>query len=40
LILDGKITQKGVLAPMTPELCDPILKALEEQGIFMVEAIV
>jgi saccharopine dehydrogenase (NADP+, L-glutamate forming) len=40
LILDGKITQRGVLAPMTWELCEPILKALEKESIIMTEAIV
>jgi saccharopine dehydrogenase (NADP+, L-glutamate forming) len=39
LILDGKITEKGVLAPMTWDLCEPILKALEKEGIYMTEAI-
>ncbi|KAH6570512.1 hypothetical protein BASA50_010655 [Batrachochytrium salamandrivorans] len=37
LILDGVITQKGVLAPMTPELVYPIMDALKKEGIFMVE---
>ena len=39
LILDGVITEKGVLAPMTWKLCEPILKALEAQGIYMTEAV-
>ena len=40
LILDGVITERGVLAPMNMKLCQPILSALEKEGIFMVEAIV
>lgn len=40
LILDGVITQRGVLAPMTRELCDPIMKELEAYGISMVERII
>ncbi|KAI8142359.1 saccharopine dehydrogenase [Fennellomyces sp. T-0311] len=39
LILDGKITQKGVLAPMTPEINDPIIELLEKENIGMVEKI-
>nr|KAJ3420481.1 hypothetical protein HK105_005622 [Polyrhizophydium stewartii] len=38
LILDGKITTKGVIAPMTPELAFPIMHELEKEGIFMTEA--
>ncbi|KAJ3304871.1 saccharopine dehydrogenase (NADP+, L-glutamate-forming) [Kappamyces sp. JEL0829] len=38
LILDGKITERGVLAPMTMNLCTPILTELEKLGIYMVEA--
>lgn len=37
LILDGTITKKGVLAPYTMELVAPLLKAVEEEGIFFVE---
>ncbi|KAF7727763.1 hypothetical protein EC973_007222 [Apophysomyces ossiformis] len=39
LILDGKLTQKGVLAPMSAEINDPIIELLEKEGIGMVEAI-
>lgn len=39
LILDGKITQKGVLAPMTPEINDPIIELVEKEGIGMVDRI-
>ncbi|KAI9312128.1 saccharopine dehydrogenase [Dichotomocladium elegans] len=39
LILDGKITEKGVLAPMTPSINDPIMELLEKENIGMVEKI-
>jgi saccharopine dehydrogenase (NADP+, L-glutamate forming) len=38
LILDGKITERGVLAPMNMKLCAPIIEELEKEGIFMVDA--
>ena len=38
MILDGEITAKGVLAPVTPELAEPIrLKLLEKYGIDLKE---
>jgi saccharopine dehydrogenase (NADP+, L-glutamate forming) len=40
LILDGVITRKGVLAPMTMDICTPIMEELEKVGITMVEAVV
>jgi saccharopine dehydrogenase (NADP+, L-glutamate forming) len=40
LILDGKITERGVLAPMKMELCGPIMEELEKEGIFMEEAVI
>ncbi|KAI8388865.1 saccharopine dehydrogenase [Radiomyces spectabilis] len=39
LILDGKITQTGVIAPMTSEINEPIIELLEKEGIGMVEKI-
>ncbi|KAF3393010.1 Saccharopine dehydrogenase [NADP] [Talaromyces pinophilus] len=37
-VLDGTISEKGVLAPMGMELCAPLIKALkEEYGIELVE---
>ncbi|KAF2205136.1 saccharopine dehydrogenase-like protein [Delitschia confertaspora ATCC 74209] len=30
-VLDGTIKEKGVLAPMTPEICAPLMKTLEDQ---------
>ncbi|KAI8907613.1 Saccharopine dehydrogenase [Powellomyces hirtus] len=39
LILDGKITRRGVLAPMDMELCQPLITALEAEGIRMVDEI-
>ncbi|KAL3479104.1 Saccharopine dehydrogenase [Aspergillus californicus] len=38
LVLDGTIGQKGVLAPMTWDICEPLLKALKaDYGIEMIE---
>ncbi|GAA6060401.1 hypothetical protein JCM10212_004654 [Sporobolomyces blumeae] len=37
LVLDGTIAQRGVLAPYTRELVDPLLKAIEAEGIKLVE---
>ncbi|KAI8375515.1 saccharopine dehydrogenase [Blakeslea trispora] len=39
LILDGKLTAVGVLAPMTSEINEPIMELLEKEGIGMVERI-
>jgi saccharopine dehydrogenase (NADP+, L-glutamate forming) len=35
----GVIKDRGVLAPLTPEITKPIIEALEKEGIGMVEAI-
>lgn len=40
LILDGVISKKGVLAPYTRDIVDPMLKAVEREGITMVERVV
>lgn len=40
LILDGKITEKGVLAPLTPNLYNPIIELLEEEGLCCKEEVV
>ena len=37
LVLEGKITQKGVLSPIEPEIYEPILAQLDEFGIRMKE---
>ncbi|PYI22454.1 saccharopine dehydrogenase [Aspergillus japonicus CBS 114.51] len=38
LVLDGTINQKGVIAPMTMDICTPLIKALKEDyGIEMIE---
>ncbi|KAJ2236141.1 saccharopine dehydrogenase (NADP+, L-glutamate-forming) [Coemansia sp. RSA 485] len=37
LILDGKITKTGVIAPMTPDVYQPILDLLPSEGINAVE---
>lgn len=39
LILEGVIKERGVLAPMTPELVYPIIKELESLGISMTDEI-
>ncbi|KAJ3162037.1 Saccharopine dehydrogenase [NADP(+), L-glutamate-forming] [Geranomyces michiganensis] len=39
LILDGKISRRGVLAPMDMELAAPLIEALEAEGIRMVDEI-
>lgn len=37
-VLDGTISGKGILAPMTPEINDPLMKTLkDEYGIFLEE---
>ncbi|KAF0543804.1 Saccharopine dehydrogenase [Gigaspora margarita] len=37
LILDGVIKQTGILTPYTPEINNPIIKALEEEGIKIID---
>ncbi len=37
LILDGKISRRGVFAPVLPEIYEPALKALEAEGIRLEE---
>lgn len=37
LILDGGISKRGVLAPVTPEIAYPILEKLEATGIKCIE---
>jgi len=37
LILDGKLAQKGVLAPFTPAIYEPIIEQLEKDGIRCIE---
>ncbi|KAI9140331.1 saccharopine dehydrogenase [Paraphysoderma sedebokerense] len=39
LILDGKITMKGVLAPMNEEIVIPLMTELEKEGISMIEEV-
>lgn len=38
-VLDGVIKTPGILAPMTPEINNPLMAALEKEGITMEEAI-
>jgi saccharopine dehydrogenase-like NADP-dependent oxidoreductase len=37
LIMDGKITRKGVLSPIYKDIYEPIMKELERFGIMMIE---
>lgn len=40
-VLDGTISEKGILAPMTPEICRPLLKTLTESyGVRIREKVV
>ncbi|KAF8641738.1 hypothetical protein AX16_009815 [Volvariella volvacea WC 439] len=39
LVLDGVIGQKGILAPYTKEICEPIREQLEKEGVGMVEKV-
>ncbi|KAJ3108769.1 hypothetical protein HDU97_000169 [Phlyctochytrium planicorne] len=40
LILDGVLTRRGVIAPMDMEIVNPLLEALEKEGISMVDEII
>ena len=39
-VLDGTISEEGILAPMTPKINDPLIEALKEYGIECKEAVV
>ncbi|KAJ3129820.1 hypothetical protein HK098_008054 [Nowakowskiella sp. JEL0407] len=39
MILEGKIKERGVLAPLTAEIVYPLIEAIEAEGIKMVEEI-
>ena len=39
LILDGKLTIKGVIAPMTPEIYEPLIELIEKEDISCIEAV-
>lgn len=40
-VLDGTISEKGILAPMTPEICRPLLKTLTENyGVHIREKVI
>ena len=39
LVLDGVFATPGVLAPYSKEICEPIRKILEEQGMGLVEKV-
>ena len=40
LILDGKITRKGVFAPLTADIYEPIIEILEKEGMSCKEEII
>jgi len=37
LILDGVLKKPGVHAPYTPDVCDPLRKELEAEGLGLIE---
>ncbi|OLY82823.1 Saccharopine dehydrogenase [NADP(+), L-glutamate-forming] [Smittium mucronatum] len=37
LVLDGKISRTGVLAPLTPDIYEPIMNTLAGEGVYCVE---
>lgn len=37
LVLDGVVAEKGILAPYSMDIVQPIMEALEAEGITMVE---
>ena len=39
LVLNGVIATPGILAPYTPEICDPIRAILEEEGLGLTEKV-
>lgn len=39
LILDGIIKERGVFGPLSPAINDPIIEALEKEGIKMIDEI-
>lgn len=39
LVLDGRISTPGVLAPYSKEICDPIREILEAEGLGLVEKV-
>ncbi|RQM28858.1 hypothetical protein B5M09_009838 [Aphanomyces astaci] len=39
LVVNGKVLQKGILAPTTPDIYEPALEALAKEGITFVEKV-
>lgn len=39
LVLDGVIAKKGVLAPYTRDIVDPMIEMVEKEGITMIERV-
>jgi len=40
MILEGKITVKGVLRPIIPEIYEPVLSELKKRGIYCKEEVI
>jgi saccharopine dehydrogenase (NADP+, L-glutamate forming) len=36
-VLDGTVSEKGILAPYTPKINDPLIEALKKYGIELRE---
>ena len=39
LVLDNVINTPGILAPYTPEICEPLRKVLESEGLGLIERV-
>ena len=39
LVLDGVITQTGIVQPYTKEICDPLRALVEQEGLGMTERV-
>jgi saccharopine dehydrogenase-like NADP-dependent oxidoreductase len=37
LILEGRVSQRGVISPVNKEIYEPALKELEKHGVIMIE---
>lgn len=40
LVLDGLINERGVIAPMSMRICQPLIDALEQEGIRMTDEVI
>ena len=39
-VLDGTISEKGILAPLTPKINDPLIAELKKYGIELKEKVI